>query len=162
MNFQTDSVQSTFNEREQQMNMQQQRSSQRTGTPGVSIGGNTMSGVNHDLGSSIVGMNINGVGDVRNAIDNYCSDIETYLRNLDPTANSDVAFKSDEVKAALANYMEQVSAYCMNLVSQLRAFSDKIADARNQWQAATGQMADKIGQNSGSFSTGSQYQSNIQ
>lgn len=109
-------------------------------------------------GISIVGMNITQASKMREAIATYCSGITTYINGFDATAEATGAFKSQQVNEALANYMGSVKTYCMNLVSQLLAFSDKLANVANQWQAAAGKMAEQINATSGdNFATGTAY-----
>ena len=166
MNWNTDTITSAFDAAAGATKTAADRAAQRTAssvgthsTGFLGLGGQ----VSNLDSSSIVGMNVNEVENMRNAIEDYCGNIETYLRNLNPTANSDVAFKSEEVKAALTTYMENVKTYCLNLVSQLRAFSDKLADVRNQWQLATQNMAETVSSTSGSaFASGSTYNRTIQ
>lgn len=109
-------------------------------------------------GVSIVGMNITQATTMREAIATYCSDITTYINGLQPTADATMAFQSQQVNEALANYMASVKTYCMNLVSQLLSFSDKLADVANQWQAAAANMATQINSTAGdNFASGVAY-----
>ena len=113
--------------------------------------------------SSVVGINVNEIPNMRNAINDYCSEIENYVNGLNPEAEATMAFKSEEVNLALKKYMDDVKTYSINLVSQLRAFSDKLADVKSQWEAASQTMSETIGSTSGSnFATGTRYTETMQ
>lgn len=156
MNFQTDTIASSFDANAAFTNLQSEREGQRTG------GGSGFFGSLFADTTSVVGINVNEVTNMRAAINTYCEGIENYLKQLNPTADASMAFKSEEVTAALESYMESVKTYCMNLVSQLRAFSDKLADVKNQWEAYAEAMAGNINSASGAFATGSRYSETIQ
>ena len=174
MNFQTDTVTSSFDASASMNAMQGERDGQRTGNLGsaynamVSNGQNSLMGwATEQLGfggydSSVVGINVNEINSMINAITDYCNAIETYLRDLNPAADSELAFKGEEVKAALNTYMENVKAYCINLVSQLLAFNDKLRDVRNQWQQYTSNLAGNINSTAGQYATGTRYTESIQ
>jgi len=175
MNWNTESVTSTFDYTQPASGMINDRTSQRqgsnVGTHQVEDGTTGMwwwketkyKDVSNLPENSIVGINVTQVPAMREAIENYCGEIETYLRDLDPTADATVAFKSEEVQKALLTYMDVVKTYCLNLVSQLRAFSDKLADVYNQWQVSTGNMASSINSTSGNaFASGSTYSSSVE
>ncbi|MBE6155824.1 MAG: hypothetical protein E7164_03600 [Firmicutes bacterium] len=167
-NWQTDTITSSFDTMGGANKIVSDRGAQRSAssvgthkTGGfLGIGAKTVSNL---PASSIVGMNVNEVENMREAIEDYCAAIENYLKGLNPTADATIAFKSEEVNAALRDYMEKVKEYCLNLVSQLRAFSDKLADVRNQWQTASQNIAETIGSTSGSaFASGTTYTRTIQ
>ena len=108
--------------------------------------------------SATVGINANEVPKMRQAIRKYCDTITNYVNNLNPTADSGVAFKGEAVKKALETYMNDVKEYSVNLTSALLAFSDKLQDVYNQWVAATESMAGTIGATSGAnFQKGTKY-----
>lgn len=106
---------------------------------------------------SIVGMDVTKVNSVRDEIDRYVTEIEDHVNKIDPTANANVGFKSDEVQAAVRQYIDKVKTYCINLCSQLRAFSDKLEDAKNAWEKATSNMSSAINSTKNSFDAGSKY-----
>lgn len=106
---------------------------------------------------SIVGMDISGVRSVRTAISNYVAAIENHLNGIDALADANNAYKSDEVQAAVKTYVEKVKEYCINLCSQLRAFSDKLQDASAAWESGTANIASTVQSNTGSFDAGTRY-----
>ena len=140
-----------------------QRSDQRAGAGSsphnyrTGLFGNTRD-VSENAGS-IVGMSMTEASNMVTAINEYTDAIMNYVKGIEPTANSDVAFKSDAVKTALVSYFEKVQEYCSNLVSDLKAFGDKVTDAKNQWEAATQEMASKVGGTASSFNTSTEYKS---
>ena len=71
--------------------------------------------------------------------------------------------KIEEVKQQKAvKNMENVKTYCINLVSQLLAFNDKLRDVRNQWQQYTSNLAGNINSTAGQYATGTRYTESIQ
>lgn len=107
---------------------------------------------------SVVGINATQVDIMRGAIRDYVSRIQGHLNQIRADATANNAYKSEEVQQAVETYVQKVKDYCMNLASQLLAFSDKLADVRKAWEAATANMASQVGSASGSFDAGTRYQ----
>lgn len=105
----------------------------------------------------IVGMDMTKVGVARDAFADYVAKIESHLNAIDALADASKAYKSEEVQAAVRSYIDKVKEYCINLCSQLRAFSDKLADASAAWERATSNMASTVQSNTGSFDAGTRY-----
>lgn len=175
MNFQTDSVASTFDAEASMSSLQSERDSQRSGNVGTALGAMGSYGGNASLlgaitetvglggwDRSVVGINVGEIDSMVNAITSYCENIENYLNKLDPSANSIQAFRGEAVQERLREYMDTMKTYCMNLVSQLLAFNDKLRDVRNQWQQYTSDVAGNIGSATGQYATGSRYTESIQ
>lgn len=180
MSFQTDTVQSTFNATDSLNTLNEGRNNQRAGnffetaqTFGE-MGGTTFTGmVSEFMGrggydSSVVGINVSEVENIIAVIQRYCDDLKAYIDGLDPTADALGAFQAGEEKtsspfyANLENYMNDVKLYCSNLISNLLAFADKLADVRNQWKAFTESAAANIGSAAGSYATGGAYNRQVQ
>ena len=60
---------------------------------------------------------------------------------------------------ALRSYLNTVKTYCINLTSNLLAFSDKLADVRDAWTQGSQSMASGINSSNSSVSSaaGSRY-----
>lgn len=106
---------------------------------------------------SIVGMDITKVDSTRAAISDYVTAIENHVSGIDALANANSAYRSDDVQAAVKSYVEKVKEYCINLCSQLRAFSDKLADAKSVWESGTANIASTVSSSTGSFEAGTKY-----
>ena len=109
------------------------------------------------LGISIVGMAMDKVPACRDSIRTYVQNLEDHLNTIDATASADEAYKGEEVKAAVKAYVEKVKEYCINLTSQLNAFSDKLQSALNAWETGTQNIADTVSGSAGSYATGAKY-----
>ena len=108
-------------------------------------------------GLDVVGINVDKIPSMREAIRTYVKGITDHLDKIDATANSDSAFKSESVKAAVRAYVEKVKEYSMNLVSQLLSFSDKLQDVSDSWAASTNTLGDNINTTASAFGVGSRY-----
>lgn len=106
---------------------------------------------------SIVGMDITKVDTARASINDYVVAIENHVNGIDALANASSAYKSDEVQSAVQSYVEKVKAYCINLCSQLRAFSDKLADAKEAWESGTANISSTVSGSASSFDAGTKY-----
>ena len=85
-------------------------------------------------GSTVVGINVNHIPQMKTAIRGYVSDIERALgelKNYDPT----VAFKGDEVVPALQAYIEAVIETCGAIVSNMLAFNDQLTEIETAYKA---------------------------
>lgn len=159
-NWQTSTTSSEFNAQSYSENMKNERTGREGGDS--SISGRNPGGL-FGWGASgydIVGMDSNQVEPMRNAIDAYVHNIETYLDNINLMATADTAFKGEEVQEAVKKYLDTCKKYCINLTSQLLAFSDQIQDASDQWKKSTQNIAQNINNGAAGFGTGSKYQSN--
>lgn len=106
---------------------------------------------------SVVGIDANRIDGMRSAIRDYVQAIEGHLDGIEPLANANNAYKSEEVQRAVQEYVQKVKDYCKNLTSQLLAFSDKLGDVKSSWERATSEMSSTIGGASGSFDAGTKY-----
>ena len=146
-----------FNAQESANNTMSNRSNSRTRS----------NATNYDIGGlsfnidarqySIVGMSVKDVPKMRDAIRNYVSKIEAFLDGIDPLADANNAFKSKEVQESVRKYIDTVKSYCINLTSQLLAFSDKLAAVANAWITASSNIAGNVNSANSSFDAGTKY-----
>lgn len=106
---------------------------------------------------SVVGINVSHIPVMRDKIGTYVKDIQDYLDQIDPLAEASKAFKSETVQEAVQKYITKVKDYCVNLTSQLLAFSDKLADVRDAYEQSMGNLADDINSQNSAFSEGTRY-----
>ncbi len=108
---------------------------------------------------TVVGLNTTQIGAMRGAIREYVNKIEGIISGVKATAEASNAFKSadESVETAVATYVDKVKDYCINLTSDLLAFSDKLKDVQNAWEAATGAMAENINTSANATATSEKY-----
>lgn len=113
---------------------------------------------------SVVGIQVDAVDSMREAIRTWVSDIQTHLSGIEPTASAAQAFRSSDgqVEEAVRLYIENCKQYCMNLTSSLLAFSDKLADVRDAWVRSTGNLAGTITADTQATSAGTAYTETMQ
>lgn len=115
-------------------------------------------------GYNIIGINGNEVPRMREAIEEYVQNIQTYLEEAIVATEDQIAkaFRGGEAEAAVKQYLEKVKAYVHNVVSTLNAFSDKLADVGNAWVKAQSNIASNVNTSTGSFSEGNTYSTTVQ
>lgn len=106
---------------------------------------------------SVVGIQASEIPNMRDAIRNYVNGITTHLDNIEPLATADNAFKNEEVQTAVQTYIAAVKKYCMNLTTQLLAFSDKLQEVYEKYEENMRTMAGNIGDSTSSLNTGTTY-----
>lgn len=111
---------------------------------------------------SIVGMNVTKIPGVIDAIEAYIKNINAVIDKINTEADPTKAFRGDEVQSAVKSYIEKVKEECYNLVSDLRAFEDKLVEAQHAWQSSMSSMASNVSSSAGSYATGTMYQRTIQ
>lgn len=111
---------------------------------------------------SVVGMNVAQIDNMRGAIVEYVDKIKKHLGDIASGASADGAFKSEVVQASVTQYIEKVQTYCINLTSQLVAFSDKLADVKAAYLGRMDNLSDSINHNASSFSAGTEYAETIE
>lgn len=151
MNFYVDTKTSSFDQNAAFDKTYGERSAQRGN------GGNEFSG-----GELVIGLNAKEIPNIKQAITSMCDSITAELNKIQSDTDSEVAFKGESIKVALQTYITNVTEYCNNLTSTMKAFNDKLTDVRNQWEAATSSMGEKISGNAGQFATGTQYTETLQ
>ena len=110
----------------------------------------------------VVGLNVGQVENMRDAIRDYVTAIQTHLNGINALADANNAFKHTDVQGAMEKYIDTVKSYCMNLVSQLLAFSDKLGDVKNTYEANMQSLSNTINTKNTAFDAGTQYQETIQ
>lgn len=153
--WETQSVTSDFDARSYTNNQIAGREAQRGQAAGSYDGGGFLGIGRQEY--TIVGMDITKVDATRSAISDYVNAIENHVSGIDALADASGAYKSDDVQAAVKSYVEKVKEYCINLCSQLRAFSDKLADAKAVWESGTANIASSVQGSAGSFDAGTRY-----
>ena len=86
---------------------------------------------------SVVGINAAKVPEMREAIRNAVSNIQSHIDGIEAETNTANAFKSDEIKAAVEKYVLAVKDYAKALTSNLLAFSDKLESVHQAWLTST-------------------------
>lgn len=116
------------------------------------------------VGYDIVGIKATEVPKMREAINDYVNNIITYLEGAIDTskAQAKTAFRGSEAEEAVKAYLDKVKDYVNNLVSQLLAFSDKLADIGNAWIQAQSNIASNVQASTASFGEGSRYTETVQ
>ncbi len=156
--FQTDTAaNATMTERQAQRSAASGMMNASGATPGFfGLGGST--------GYSVVGLNVSAVSGMRESIREYTNRLKTRLSNIDALADASNAFRSNDgsVEKAVSEYIDKVKEYCINLTSDLLAFSDKLGDVKNAWQTATETMASTVQTDTSGAATSTQYQETIQ
>lgn len=109
-------------------------------------------------GYSIVGIDATKVDGMRGQIRTSVQAIQDYLEGIEATADSASAFRSEEITAAVQGYINSVKEYSKALVSDLLAFSDKLQDVKEAWEASSRSFAsDSIDTNTSSMSDATTY-----
>ena len=108
--------------------------------------------------ATVVGINANEIPNVYKEIEVYCEAIELQIKKIDEKAKSEQGFKGKGVSTALTNYITSVKYYCKNLVSQLKAFNDKLRNVEIKWEKQVEASKQAIENTSGdNFAAGSEY-----
>lgn len=128
------------------------------GTRNSSSFGDKVEHVVQTWGYNVVGINVNQIDSMREAIKTYVSEIEQYLDGIDPKVTADNAFKSEAVQDAVERYITKVKEYCINLTTQLLAFSDKLVDIQKAYKQSMTNLAGDIDAQNSAFSEGRRYQ----
>ena len=92
----------------------------------------------------VVGMNADQIPEMRNAIRNYVSIVTNKFEAIETSVNRNTAMRNETVQNALKEYLEAVKESLMVLVTQLSAFSDKLADVYNSWVISAEKYADDV------------------
>lgn len=141
-------------------NFKSQRASTRSAGIGSDMWSQIVKGVSSIFnggGYSVVGINATKVEEMRNAIREYVRAIQAHLDGIDPTTNANGAFKGEEIQNAVRSYVERLKQYSKDLTSQLLAFSDKLKDVADAWEAYNKSMAENVTSTSSSFGNNGAY-----
>ena len=106
------------------------------GTAGATIGG--------IISGDVVGININQVPNMQNAIREYVNNINQHLATVNQFATTENAFKGDYA-VAVTQFVQAVCTACENYVSQLLQFSDKLGHIAEKYQEHDQELKSNIG-----------------
>ncbi len=106
-------------------------------------------------GLDVVGINAAKVPTMREAIRTSVSNLQAKIGEIDANADASGAYKSEEIQQAVVSYVESVKSYCSALISDLLAFSDKLADVENAWKTSSANFAGNISSSTSGLSDNS-------
>ncbi len=137
----------------------------RGATRAAAASGGGLGGVVQDIGQavgatySVVGINAAKVPEMREQIRTSVTNIQNHLDSIEAAAESNEAYKSanGEIRDAVVQYVESVKTYCKALVSNLLAFSDKLAEVEQAWQSSTSAMAGSVSSSTSGLSDNSTF-----
>jgi len=92
----------------------------------------------------VVGMNANEITNMRDAIATYVSTATDWIEKIAEECNAAQAFKNEAVEGAIKSYLDAVRESIAAFISQLLAFSDKLADVYNAWMESAGNYAEDV------------------
>lgn len=85
-------------------------------------------------GTTVVGINVNQIPAMKQAIREYVTSIETALKEL-KNYDPEVAFKGEDIVPALKGYIDAVIETCGAIVSNMLAFNDQLTEVENAYKA---------------------------
>lgn len=94
-------------------------------------------------GSNVIGINANEVDNMRAAIKQYTTDLNSHLDQVKLDTDTSQAFKG-EYAAATREYVAAIVASCQSIITYLNKFSDQLKEVKDAYQAQDTQMAAKI------------------
>jgi len=94
-------------------------------------------------GTTVVGINVNKIPDMKKAISDYCKEVDDALKNL-KNYDPKIAFKGTEIEPILVKYVEAVTEACQAVVSNLLAFNDQLDQVVAAWTAKDTANASEI------------------
>ena len=123
----------------------------------------TGDGFTKTTGYDIVGISATQIGPMRDAINTYVQNVETYLNNVleDEKDAAHDAFRGEDAEREVKAYLDKVHTYIINLTPTLLAFSDKLADVGNAWIDAQQNIGTNVNSSAGAFSEGTKYQESV-
>ena len=105
-------------------------------------------------GTTVVGINVNQIEPMKQAIRDYVKAIEDELAKLE-NYDPEVAFKGTGIVPALKEYIVSIEKTCQAITSNLLAFNDKLTEVQKAYQAKDDAAKSMI--NSTAQSTSSAY-----
>lgn len=93
-------------------------------------------------GSTVVGINVNQIDSMKQAIRNYVDNLQKTLDKLD-AVDPNVAFKG-EVNTAIVEYINAVKTACQAVVSNMLAFNDQLTKVQEAYLAKDDELKSKI------------------
>ena len=107
---------------------------------------------------SVVGINASKVPEMREAIRTAVTNIQNHIDGIEAETNSTNAFRSEEIRVAVEQYVLAVKDYCKALISDLLAFSDKLESVHQSWLQSTQSFAsDSIDSSKSNVSSSATY-----
>lgn len=95
-------------------------------------------------GSTVVGMNVGEIPNMRGAIRYYVEQVETHLKQVNEQADTTQAFKG-EYATAIKEYVSAICTACECVTSNLLAFSDKLLVVQEAYQTRDAELKSAIG-----------------
>lgn len=93
-------------------------------------------------GTTVVGINVNAIPDMKGAISGYVEGLQSKLNELesmDPT----VGFKG-EMTTAVKDYIDAVKTACQAVVSHMLAFNDQLTKVQEAYQTKDQELKSRI------------------
>lgn len=94
-------------------------------------------------GSSVIGINANEIPNMRNAIREYVTALETHLEKVKTDADTSGAFRG-EYADAVKIYVAAIAEACKCVTSQLLAFSDQLKEVSDAYAASDQALSQRI------------------
>lgn len=102
-------------------------------------------------GSSVIGINANEIPNMRSAIREYVTALETHLEKVVTDADTSGAFKG-EYASAVKVYVAAIAEACKCVTSQLLAFSDQLKEVSDAYIAQDQELSKRINDTAASTS----------
>ena len=84
---------------------------------------------------SIVGINANSIGRIKEKIQAYIDTIQLEVDKLNTAVDTTKGIKGGEINNALIAYLDKVKEYLDSILTYLKAFSDKLSFCEQNWNA---------------------------
>lgn len=109
----------------------------------ISNGAAGVAGSIWNSGSTVVGINVNQIPSMQQAINTYVQGLTDHLQEINSQLNTETAFKG-EYATAVQEYVQAVSTACQNVVSQLKAFNEELTKVQDAYTAYDKQLSQSI------------------
>lgn len=93
---------------------------------------------------SVVGINVNYIPTMKARLEAYIKEIEKVLERLDDNVNAREGVAGDDVNYAIKQYFIRVKEYLLALVSNFRAFNDKLTSVSEAYVKFQGSEKETI------------------
>lgn len=98
-------------------------------------------------GSTVVGINVNQIESMQQAVNNYVQKLSDHLNEINSSLNTDMAFKG-EYAAAVTEYVTAVTQACQTVISQLKAFNEELTRVQEAYTAYDVKLSKNISSSS--------------
>lgn len=112
-----------------------------------SVVGKVSSAASGIFSGDVIGINVNEIPNMQTAIKNYVDALNQHLDEVKQNATTDSAF-TGAYAGAVTEFVTAVKECCYAVISQLLAFSDKLADVKDQYDKRDKALASQIGEQS--------------